>query len=224
MELNFVAADTKERLAQIEEIYMEAFPENERKPFSMLVDAQAKGKVEILMIEPVGAEPGKTENRREPGEIEDGGKESAKSGKIESGGKDPVKSGTCAVGEVILAQYADVVLLDYFAVNPALRGRGIGGQILQKLRERCEGKRLLLEIESTKVESENAGQRLSRKRFYERCGMRPLDYSVDVLGVEMEVLTFGCEVGFEEYRAVYKEVYGAELAAHIRLAGGAGHV
>ena len=195
--VNFIKADTKELLAFVEDIYMEAFPENERKPFSMLMDGQKKGNVEILVAE---LEEDKTgENPNTP------------DGKHEFWDR-----GKCAVGELILAKHADVVLLDYFAVNAAFRGRGIGALLLRKLQEYCKGKRLLLEIESTKVEAENKKQRLSRKAFYERCGLQCMDYSVEVFGVEMEVLTFGCEVGFEEYYTLYREVYGAEVGAQIR--------
>lgn len=176
-EINFVLARTKEDLAVVEEIYQEAFPEVERKPFSMLVDAQEKGNVEILKIQDDKAE---------------------------------------IIGEIILAKYADVVLLDYFAIADKFRGHGIGAQVLEKLQKRCEGERLILEIESTKVEADNLEQRLSRKAFYERCGMRTLNYSVMVIGVKMEILTFGCEVGFEEYHAVYEQVFGKEIGAQIQ--------
>ncbi len=176
-EINFVLARTKEDLAVVEEIYQEAFPEVERKPFSMLVDAQEKGSVEILKIQEDKAE---------------------------------------TIGEIIFARYGDVVLLDYFAIARAFRGQGIGAQVLEKLQKRCEGERLILEIESTKVEADNLEQRLLRKAFYERCGMHTLDYSVMVMGVEMEILTFGCTVGFEEYHAVCEQVFGEEIGAQIQ--------
>ncbi|MDE7326871.1 MAG: hypothetical protein K2N63_11440 [Lachnospiraceae bacterium] len=187
--IDFVVANTGECLAEVEKIYMEAFPAIERKPFSMLVDAQAKGNVEILMVMQSQDGQGTKENQAD------------------------------IIGEMILAQYADVVLLDYFAISCAFRGHGIGAQVLGKLRERCEKKRLILEIESTKVAADNFKQRLSRKAFYKRCGMRALDYSVLVMGVEMEVLTFGCEVGFEEYHAVYEQVFGEEIGAKIQRIG-----
>ena len=50
--------------------------------------------------------------------------------------------------------------------------------------------------------------------------MRTLDYSVMVMGVEMEVLTFGCDVGFEEYHAVYRQVFGEEIGTQIRRVSG----
>ncbi len=202
MEIDFIKADTEKYLEFAKDVYMEAFPENERKPFSMLVDGQEKGNVEILIGNLCRDDLPYPNGSGMTAEFKDEG-----AGEV------------CPAALIVLAKHADVILLDYFAVREGFRGRGVGADILRKLQERCKGKRLLLEIESTKVEAENLAQRLSRKRFYERCGMRCMDYSVDVLGVAMEVLTFGCEVGFAEYRVVYEEVYGAEIGAQVRLAG-----
>lgn len=181
MEFDFVKADTKQYLELVEELYMEAFPAVERKPFSMLVKAQEKGNAEILMI-----------RQRDGGGM---------------------------LGEVVLARHAGVVLLDYFAIAPAFRGHGIGTKVLGELKKRCEGERLVLEIESTQVEADNLKQRLSRKAFYGHCGMETMDYSVMVMGVVMEVLTFGDEVGFAEYHAVYEEVFGKEVGGKVWLVG-----
>lgn len=176
-EINFVLARTEEDFAVLESIYQEAFPAVERKPFSMLINAQEKGNVEILKIQ---------DNKAD------------------------------IIGEIILARYAGIVLLDYFAIACAFRGHGIGARVLEKLQKRCRGERLVLEIESTKVKADNLEHRLSRKAFYERCGMHTLNYSVMVMGVEMEILTFGCEVGFEEYHTVYEQVFGEEIGAQIQ--------
>lgn len=179
MNIRFVSANTKERLAEIEALYLAAFPLNERKLFSMLSDKQAEGNVEILSAEDMLTKR--------------------------------------MVGEVILAKYKDIIFLDYFAVLPKLRGRGAGSCILKSLQKRCYGKRLILEIESTKVSADNSSQRQMRKKFYEHNGMRCMDYSALVVGVEMEVLTFNCNVLFEEYQAVYENVYGKEIGSQILL-------
>ncbi len=214
--IDLIEADTEESLKTVEEIYMEAFPAIERKPFPLLVEAQARKDVEILMVK-WSKDGGRTANMvcRNDGTAERIPEESLKDevGKLHD-------TKTDILGEIILAGYGDVVLLDYFAIAPAFRGQGIGEKVLVELQKRCKGKRLVLEIESTKVEADNLKQRLSRKAFYGRCGMRTLDYSVMVMGVEMEVLTFGCDVGFEEYHAVYRQVFGEEIGAQIRRVSG----
>jgi len=47
--------DTSEGLEKIYKLYMEAFPECERKPFELLTEKQAEGKVDILTVEEGGA-------------------------------------------------------------------------------------------------------------------------------------------------------------------------
>ena len=54
MKINLISAETSAQLTEIEKLYMEAFPENERKPFSLITDQKASGRVEILAAQWVG--------------------------------------------------------------------------------------------------------------------------------------------------------------------------
>lgn len=172
------SADTEEQISGVLELYLKAFPKEERKPFSLILAKREEGVCEILCAE-------------------------APSGEM--------------LGEAILLHYKDIVLLDYFAVAPKLRGRGIGSCILRQLQERYSGKRLLLEIENPQKPSDNHEQRLKRKHFYMQNNMKCMDYLVSVFDVEMEVLCFDCEVSFEDYRSVYEQVFGKRAAERIQL-------
>ena len=44
-----------------------------------------------------------------------------------------------------------------------------------------------------------------------------MDFLVNLFGVDMEVLTFGSALTFEQYYAIYKEVLPRALAGKIRL-------
>ena len=59
--------------------------------------------------------------------------------------------------------------------------------------------------------------RLRRKSFYLRNGMRPMDFCVDLFGVEMEILVCGESVTFEEYYSVLKSTVPPELIQNVRL-------
>lgn len=111
-------------------------------------------------------------------------------------------------GLVITASYKDLVLIDYFAISEELRGKGIGSQSIELIRERYKGKRLFLEIESTLKESSNMDERKKRKNFYLRNKLSESGISVLLFGVEMELLTFGEQVTYEEYRNLYKHLIG----------------
>lgn len=110
-------------------------------------------------------------------------------------------------------------LLDYLAIEPDCQGGGIGSSVLSELKERYGEERIVVEIESTAEENSASGrsERLRRKAFYLRNGMVPMDFLVELFGVEMEVLTFGSEITFEQYYAIYAQVLPASLAEKIRL-------
>lgn len=61
----------------------------------------------------------------------------------------------------------------------------------------------------------NRRERLRRKAFYLRNGMVPMGFLVDLFGVEMEVLTFGSRITFEQYHSIYAEVLPEEMAKKV---------
>ena len=76
----------------------------------------------------------------------------------------------------------------------------------------------MLEIESTKIESENKDQREKRKSFYLRNGMKDAGISVVLFGVTMELLTCGGDISFDDYYKVYKDVFGKVVSNNIKPA------
>lgn len=110
----------------------------------------------------------------------------------------------------------ELVLLDYFAVRKALRGRGIGSDALALIQGRYPDRGFFLEIESTREDAQNLRQRQKRKEFYVNCGMLPMDTEADVFGIRMELLGVRCHLDLEGYRAFYRDHYSAWAAQHIR--------
>lgn len=110
------------------------------------------------------------------------------------------------------------ILLDYLAVAENQRGTGVGTEILRKMREHYAGKGVFLEIESVYEEAENRDQRLRRKHFYEKCGMKSMEVFVWLFGVKMELMGFDCALSYEEYHAFYRDNYNQWAADHIREA------
>ena len=123
----------------------------------------------------------------------------------------------CAYAYFSCTENGKYALLDYFAVLPQRRGMGAGSSALKLLLNRYADKRLLLEIESTKKEASNSEQRLRRKAFYTANGMAALDYCVDLFGVEMEILTYRCDVSFEEYHSIFENVFSPRAAKNVKL-------
>ena len=67
-----------------------------------------------------------------------------------------------------------LVMLDYLAISPKHRGRGIGTAALKQLMQRYSRQEFLLEIESPFEPGPDQASRRKRKQFYVNCGMEPL--------------------------------------------------
>lgn len=115
-------------------------------------------------------------------------------------------------GLVITMLYHDLVLVDYFAIAERQRGRGRGSAALKCIAERYAGRRVFLEIERPDAAAENNAERLRRKDFYLRNGLREVGVAVRLFGVEMELLTFSQKIDFAEYYALYCEIASKPLA------------
>lgn len=192
MDIYLTPANTAEQITQIKTLYMEAFPKAERKPFSLIIEKSRDGSADILSIE----------------------SQTTESQTIKS---QATESRTKFVGEAILAKDGDLVLLDYFAIAPGMRNCGAGSRALELLLQRYQKYRFFLEIESTVHAAPDSDRRLRRKDFYLRNGMACMDYLVSLWGVEMEILTNGCTVSYQEYYSLYEHLYGSRIKERIRL-------
>lgn len=113
------------------------------------------------------------------------------------------------VGLAITMEVEDLVILDYFAIDSELRGKGLGSKALSCLKEMYQGKRLVLEIEDVEQENPEREMRLKRKAFYLANGLSEMGVKVTLYGVDMELLGVNCLVDFDEYKKVYTTLYGS---------------
>lgn len=121
------------------------------------------------------------------------------------------------LGFAIMILHDDMILLDYFAIAPESRGQNVGSTALKMLFERYKNQRFILEIENTEIESDNLEERKRRKAFYIKNGMSVMPFKVNLIGVEMEVLTHNCDVTYEEYYSIYSNTFSDEYCRKIKL-------
>lgn len=112
------------------------------------------------------------------------------------------------LGFMITLNSEKLILLDYFAVIPEMRGKGVGAKALKTLQEKYSYKKLFLETESVYTTAANIEERKKRKRFYLNNGMSETGIIVNLFGTEMEVLSHNCELSFNEYSSLYFKNYG----------------
>ena len=110
----------------------------------------------------------------------------------------------------------DLVLLDYFAVCKSLRGQGVGSAALKAILDRYAPRGVLVEIESSRIPSDNRQERENRKRFYVNCGMTPMGMEVDLFGVRMELLGCRCTLDFVAYKDFYVRYYTPRAEKYVQ--------
>lgn len=119
-------------------------------------------------------------------------------------------------GFVVTMNSGDLVMLDYFAVAEKVRGQGYGSSCLKWLQEQYKDCRFFLEIESVHIKARNMKQRIERKAFYERNGMKEVGIVAKVFGVVFEILGCNCELTFREYKNLYTDCYGKLVGMNIK--------
>lgn len=96
----------------------------------------------------------------------------------------------------------------YFAVEPELRSRGYGSQILKTIREAHPDTRLVvdIEVEEDSKDTKELEFRERRRNFYQRNGFDavPVDYHWQ--GEHYRLLTAGGAVTEQEFRDFWKDV------------------
>ena len=127
-----------------------------------------------------------------------------------------VRTGGRFAGFAATVNSEELILLDYYAVQANLRGRGVGREALKALMEVYLDRGFFVEIESTFEDAPNGRERERRKKFYVNCGMEPMGTEADVFGVRMELLGVRCFLDFEGYRSFYRDNYSPWVADHIR--------
>jgi GNAT superfamily N-acetyltransferase len=138
---------------------------------------------------------------------------------------------TKAAGRVLgfsilfLPPAARFALLEYMAVAPERRGKGLGGELFRRTVEHAvvpQGGKLpvLLEIDSDREASSDPAIRASRERFYRRLGclkIAGLHYLMPLQGVgpapEMDLMVYGAESRLPRsdlkrwLETIYRDVY-----------------
>ena len=108
------------------------------------------------------------------------------------------------------------VLLDYFAVVPQLRGKGVGSRFFRELKwvfPQFEAPCIFSEVESLESASSPEEREVRRRRiqFYQRCGCEGTPIFAHLFGVEYQIMTFPLEEGpspsLEELEAALLRLY-----------------
>lgn len=105
------------------------------------------------------------------------------------------------VGLIYLILDHDKVYVLYLAVNPELRSKGLGSQMLAWLSAAFPTRKLFLDLEVLDDAADNAEQRSRRRAFYLKNNFQSADLFFEEEGIDYEVLTTGETITADEYQA-----------------------
>lgn len=189
--MRLTEAYTQEQLDKVRNLYEEAFPKSEKRPFRMILNGREAGNCEILAIESEeGAFLGLAITMLY-GELV----------LLDYFAISPTYRGT-GVGSEVLKK---------------LQKRYEGSRFLLEI-ESTIGAEATPEAAADPGEAEEAAIRRRRKEFYLRGGMQPADFLVNYFGVEMELMTYRCSVTFEEYHSILEHNFPIAMAEKVKLA------
>lgn len=109
-------------------------------------------------------------------------------------------------GLIFLIPGADVDVLDYLAIHPAMRSHGLGARALAWLKEDLSHP-FVVEIEST-FARKAVPDDFRRKDFYLRNGMKDCCLRIELFSVEMELLSSRRPITFNEYYSTMQNYFG----------------
>ena len=118
-------------------------------------------------------------------------------------------------GLLMTAINDDVMLIDYFAISEQMRNKQIGTNAQSKFLEIYKYKyRIFLEIE---LANDGDYKKQARKRFYLRNGLKESGIEITLFGMPMELLYCTDPVTFDQYHALYDNVFGSKFAQKVKL-------
>lgn len=97
----------------------------------------------------------------------------------------------CFAGFISLLTCADITHILYFAIEEALRNRGLGSVALDAVKRLKPGQRLIADLEAPLPDAPNCAQRLRRRAFYQRAGFVPSGVGYRWQGESYELMVFG---------------------------------
>lgn len=111
--------------------------------------------------------------------------------------------GETLCGLTYLAFNGKILFVMFLAVNESLRSKGYGSAILQEIKNRYPGKKIIITIESCDELVPDIEMRKRRKEFYLRNGFKETGYMIKLAGVVQEVIVANGEFEKKEFRSFF---------------------
>lgn len=108
----------------------------------------------------------------------------------------------CFIGMLSTVYYKDIVFLWYLAIKEEYRGKGYGTKVLKDCQNRYNNKRIILNVEEVEESYSDYEERFRRRQFYIRNKFISCGFKTDEYHVIYEMLYYGGNVTYDEYKAL----------------------
>ena len=120
------------------------------------------------------------------------------------------------IGLAYVLSEGEVSYLFYFALSEEFRGKGLGSKSFQALIKHYGGYRFFLALEQLDEAAENYGERLKRRQFYLRNGLKPINCTIREASVVYDVMGTG-DVQPEEYETMMRNYLGKRVGRLVSM-------
>lgn len=112
------------------------------------------------------------------------------------------------IGLAYVISEKNVSYLFYFALSDDMRGKGFGSKAMQSLKKHYAGQKLFLALEQLDKSAKNNNERLRRRNFYLKNGLKLLPLTIREASVTYDVMGTE-EIQPCEYENMMKKYLGA---------------
>ncbi len=149
--------------------------------------------IDLPLIERLAKEAFPSEEYQSPAKLI----EMAERGEVDFWG---LYDGDRFVGFTVVSIFESISYLFFLAIEPSLRAKGYGGEVLSLLDELYPNKQQVVDLEMIDESAPNNAQRIARKAFYLRNGYRETGKLLSYLGVDYEILCKDTVFDFETFQ------------------------
>lgn len=128
-----------------------------------------------------------------------------------------VLDGGKLAGFLYVLANAELAYVFHFAIHEDFRGRGVGSAAIRELMRAYGDRRLFLAIERIEDGAPNLPERVRRRNFYLRCGMRDMHQRVQEGEVVYDLLGTGGRVEDAEYQALIRPWMAWPFAGRVTM-------
>ena len=110
----------------------------------------------------------------------------------------------------------DLTYLFYLALAEDVRGKGLGSKALQALMKKYSDKRFYIALEQLDPSADNIGERIKRRQFYLKNGLKPINRTIREASVVYDVMSTG-DVQPEEYNTMMRNYLGKRVSRLVSM-------